>query len=88
MSGEKMNRFIDFVMGSDQDFYDTYLVNLSEEELDVFMRNNPDFAAELETEKMKRENIKQENMKRDGMKQGYEAGAYETGEEKTRESEK
>ncbi len=56
MSEEKLNRFIDFVMGSNQEFYDTYLVNLSEEELELFMKNNADFL-----EGMKRENVKQEN---------------------------
>ncbi len=80
MSEEKVNRFIDFIMGSEQDFYDAYLVNLSEEELEIFMKNNPDFAGELETENMKRENIKQKNMKQDGMKQEEcEAGSCETG---------
>lgn len=47
---DKMNRFIDFIMGSEQDFYDTYLVDLSEEEMEQFLKNNPDFM-----ERMKRE---------------------------------
>jgi len=45
-----VNRFIDFVMGSNQEFYDTYLVNLSEEELELFMKDNPDFMKDLEQE--------------------------------------
>lgn len=48
MSEEKVNRFIDFVMGSDLDFYNTYLVNLTEEELERFKKDNPDFVVEPE----------------------------------------
>ena len=51
MSNDKgVNRFIEFVMGSNQEFYDTYLVNLSEEELELFMKDNPDFMKDLEQE--------------------------------------
>lgn len=47
---EKITRFIDFVMGSDQDFYENYLINLSEGELELFMKNNPDFLEGLKPE--------------------------------------
>ena len=50
-NGKSANKFIDFVMGSNQEFYDAYLVNLSEEELELFMKHNPDFMKELEREK-------------------------------------
>lgn len=53
-NSNSVNRFIDFVMGSNQEFYDTYLVNLSEEELELFMKNNPDFMKELEQERNQR----------------------------------
>ena len=47
---ERITRFIDFVMGSNQDFYDNYLTNLTEEELALFMKNNPDFMEGLKLE--------------------------------------
>ena len=47
---EKINRFMDFVIGSNQDFYDNYLTNLTEEELELFMKNNPDFMEGLKLE--------------------------------------
>ena len=47
---EKINRFMDFVIGSNQDFYDNYLINLTKEELELFMKNNPDFLEGLKPE--------------------------------------
>lgn len=47
---EKINRFMDFVIGSNQDFYDNYLTNLTKEELELFMKNNPDFMEGLKPE--------------------------------------
>ena len=47
-------RFLEFIQESDQDFYDKYLVNLTEEELERFMKENPDFAEGIKWEDMKR----------------------------------
>ena len=44
MSGEEQRkRFFEFIWENEQAFYDKYLVNLSEEELERFMKENPDF---------------------------------------------
>ena len=40
---EQSKRFIEFILESDQEFYNKYLVNLTEEELERFMKDNPDF---------------------------------------------
>ena len=40
---EQSKRFIEFILESDQEFYNKYLVNLTEEELERFMKENPDF---------------------------------------------
>ena len=39
----KKQSLIEFIMGDDLDFYENYLVNLSQEEIDRFFENNPDF---------------------------------------------
>ena len=39
----KGQSFMEFIMGDDLDFYENYLVNLSQEEIDLFFKNNPDF---------------------------------------------
>lgn len=46
--GENIKRFIDFIMGSNKDFYDTFLVKLSKEELDQFFKDNPDFVIDMD----------------------------------------
>ncbi|GFI49749.1 hypothetical protein IMSAGC020_00949 [Lachnospiraceae bacterium] len=43
MSEEQLQRFFDFIMGDDLDFYEEYTVNLTEEERESFFRDNPDF---------------------------------------------
>ena len=43
MSEEQLQRFFDFVMGDDLDFYEEYTINLTEEEQERFFRDNPDF---------------------------------------------
>ena len=43
MSEEQLQRFFDFIMGDDLDFYEEYTVNLTEEEQERFFRDNPDF---------------------------------------------
>lgn len=49
--GNKIDRFIDFITGSEREFYETYLVNLTEEELEQFLKDNPDFAERMRKEK-------------------------------------
>ncbi len=46
--GENVKRFIDFFMGSNKDFYDTFLVKLSEKELEQFFKDNPDFVIDMD----------------------------------------
>lgn len=46
MSEEQLQRFFDFIMGDDLDFYEEYMVNLTEEEQERFFRDNPDFMME------------------------------------------
>ncbi len=41
-------RFLDFIMGNNENFYETFLVNLSEEELKRFLEDNPDFMRDME----------------------------------------
>ena len=43
MSEEQLQRFFDFIMGDNLDFYEEYTVNLTEEERESFFRDNPDF---------------------------------------------
>ena len=58
MSEEQLQRFFDFIMGDDLDFYEEYTVNLTEEEQEMFFRDNPDFmmedggGCEMECDKM------------------------------------
>lgn len=37
MSEEQLQRFFDFIMGDDLDFYEEYTVNLTEEERESFL---------------------------------------------------
>lgn len=46
MSEEQLQRFFDFIMGDDLDFYEEYTVNLTEEEQERFFRDNTDFMLE------------------------------------------
>lgn len=43
---KQRKRFLEFILESEQDFYDKYLVNLTEEELERFLKENPDFMEE------------------------------------------
>ena len=52
---EKVKRFMDYIMGDNQEFYDTFLLNLSDEEFESFMENNPDFMESIEWERKDRE---------------------------------
>ena len=40
---KQRERLFEFIWESDREFYDKYLVNLTEEELERFMKDNPDF---------------------------------------------
>ena len=40
---EQRKRFFEFIWESEQAFYDKYLINLTEEELERFKKDNPDF---------------------------------------------
>ena len=44
MNDDKKISFMEFIKGTDKDFYEAFLVNLSEEELQRFMEDNPDFS--------------------------------------------
>jgi len=50
MSEEQLQRFSDFIMGDDLDFYEEYTVNLTGEERERFFRDNPDFMMDVEIE--------------------------------------
>ena len=50
---ERSKRFLEFIWESNQDFYDNYLVNLTEDELERFMEENPDFAQSMRHVNMK-----------------------------------
>lgn len=39
----KNQSFIEFITGDDLDFYENYLVDLSEKEIELFFEENPDF---------------------------------------------
>lgn len=41
-----MDKFLEFIMEDDIDFYERFLVNLSDEEIDKFLEENPDFLKE------------------------------------------
>lgn len=43
MSVEQFNRFFNFIMCDDLDFYEEYTVYLTEEEQEKFFQDNPDF---------------------------------------------
>jgi len=47
---ERIGKFIDFIMGNNRDFYETFLVKLSEDELEQFLKNNPDFMEDMDKE--------------------------------------
>lgn len=47
ISARQLQRFFDFIMGDDLDFYEEYTVNLTEEERERFFRDNPDFMLEV-----------------------------------------
>ena len=47
MSAERLQRFFDFIMGDDLDFYEGYTVNLTEEEQERFFRGNPEFMMDV-----------------------------------------
>lgn len=40
------DRFLEKINGDDMEFYEEFLVNLSEEELQRFLEENPDFLRE------------------------------------------
>ena len=43
MSEEQLQRFFDFIMCDDLDFYEKYTIHLTKEEQERFFRDNPDF---------------------------------------------
>ena len=42
----KANTILKFIMGDDMDFYEEYVINLSDEEQQIFFRENPDFMSD------------------------------------------
>lgn len=43
---EERDKFWEYVLGDDVDFYNEFLADLSDEELDKFLEENPDFFKE------------------------------------------
>lgn len=43
MTKEQREKFIEFILGDDLDFYEDYVVNLSDNEQKYFFRENSDF---------------------------------------------
>lgn len=43
MSEEQLNRFFNFMMCDDLDFYEKYTIYLTDEEQERFFQDNPDF---------------------------------------------
>lgn len=50
MSAEQLQRFFDFIMGDDLDFYEEYTINLTGEEQERFFGDNPDFMMDVRGE--------------------------------------
>lgn len=46
MTKEKQIQFLNFLMGDDMDFYEEYVINLSNEEQQIFFRENPEFMSD------------------------------------------
>lgn len=47
MTREKKERFNKFIMGDDLDFYEEYVINLTDEGQEEFFRDHPDFMSEF-----------------------------------------
>ena len=47
ISVEQLQIFFDFIMGDDLDFYEKYIVNLTDKEQERFFQDNPDFMLEV-----------------------------------------
>lgn len=50
MSEEQLQRFFDFIMCDDLDFYEKYTIHLTKEEQERFFRDNPDFMSDVRGE--------------------------------------
>ena len=50
----KNQSLMEFVTGDDMHFYENYLVNLSEKEIDLFFHENPDFMKSYHINKERR----------------------------------
>lgn len=46
MEETRHERFLREIMGSDEEFYEKFLTNLTEEQLKKFLKANPDFMKE------------------------------------------
>ena len=46
MTEEKQTRFLNFLMGDDLDFYEEYIVNLTDDEQQSCYQENPEFMSE------------------------------------------
>lgn len=44
---EQMHRFWNFIKGNDLDFYEEYIIHLSDDEQKDFFEDNPDFMSEF-----------------------------------------
>lgn len=47
LSEEQAKRFLKFIMEDDLDFYEEYVLDLSDEEQERFFNENPDFMSEF-----------------------------------------
>lgn len=47
LSEEQAKRFWKFIMGDDLDFYEEYVLDLSDEEQEQFFNENPEFMSEF-----------------------------------------
>ena len=67
---EQVEAFLGFMIGDDLDFYERFLVDLSDEELDEFFEANPDFMKDYNMYEGRRELL------RDKMYRGILKGIY------------
>lgn len=63
ISLEQALKFKDFVLGDDLDFYEEFVINLTDEEQDKFFEENPDFMSEFPVSQDKRYLLKDERFR-------------------------
>lgn len=63
-------KLLKFLAGDDLDFYEEFLINLSEEQLDWFFKENPDFLEEYKMYEGRR-NLLRDKMYREILRRIY-----------------